>query len=320
MSRNKQERLLKSSRLSRCQRASREREKALAEAAPAGESAMIARTESCSNMSHADAPRRETRVRVSRYSQERAATDRWTSWPISAHFLLRADVARNHFNTFSIFPKIDAGRMSETPPLTLADDRGWSSSLVARGRGRNPKVKIAARSPPEIAYGGSVGDETRLRQILTNIVGMQPSLRRRAMSGWMQDLTDGRLCLRDRRRYRPGFLATRMDHYIHGFLPGRTPRITRRFGGLGPRLSISGGWPAFAGTATRACQRKKGGGECDPYPAVYPGPGAQARVEAPDLVDGRRAPSAAASWVVDRCSRWKPGPSSPSGCGRPGTR
>jgi len=270
-----------------------EREKALAEARLQAESAMIARTEFLSNMSHEIRTPLNGVMGFTDILKTTALTDDQLAYVqrISSASRTLLEI----INDILDFSKIDAGRMEvESRPFDIREMIEDVVSLVAAAR-PNPKVKIACQVAPEIATV-IVGDETRLRQILTNIVGNAAKFTEAGHVRLDARLTDGRLCVIVADTG-PGIPGDKMDHIFTGFSQADAS-ITRRFGGSGLGLSISRSL-ALLLDGNLELVSEEGVGTNAILTLPYIPDRRTGRVEAPDLVDGRRAPSAARIMVVD---------------------
>ncbi|MDP3459636.1 MAG: ATP-binding protein, partial [Hyphomonas sp.] len=134
------------------------------------------------------------------------------------------------------FSKIDAGRMDlEQRPFDL---RALIEDVVAliSAAQPNPRVKISFEVSPDIA-AKVVGDEARLRQILTNLVGNAAKFTEAGHVRLDARLRAAKLCLIVADTG-PGIPAEKLAHVFTGFSQADSS-ISRRFGGTGLGLSIS---------------------------------------------------------------------------------
>lgn len=270
-----------------------EREKALAEARLQAEAAATARTEFLSNMSHEIRTPLNGVMGFADILKTTALTDDQLAYVqrISSASRTLLEI----INDILDFSKIDAGRMEvESRPFNIREMIEDVASLVAAAR-PNPKVKITCQVAPEIATA-IVGDETRLRQILTNIVGNAAKFTEAGHVRLDARLTDGRLCVIVADTG-PGIPADKMDHIFTGFSQADAS-ITRRFGGSGLGLSISRSLALLLDGKLELVS-EEGVGTNAILTLPYIPDRRTGRVEAPDLVDGHRALSAARIMVVD---------------------
>ncbi|WP_299950019.1 ATP-binding protein [Hyphomonas sp. BRH_c22] len=211
-----------------------EREKALAEARLLAEAAAVARSEFLSNMSH------EIRTPLNGVM---GFADMLKTTPLSddqAAYVQRIVSASRSLlgivNDVLDFSKIDAGRMDvEMRPFDLRAVIDEVVSLVSAAR-PNPRVRISYQVAEDVA-ALVVGDETRVRQILTNIVGNAAKFTEAGHVRLDARLKSGRLCVIVADTG-PGIPADKLDHVFTGFSQADSS-ITRRFGGTGLGLSIS---------------------------------------------------------------------------------
>jgi len=270
-----------------------EREKALAAARLEAESAVIARTEFLSNMSHEIRTPLNGVMGFTDILKTTALTDDQLTYVqrISSASRTLLEIV----NDILDFSKIDAGRMDvEKRPFDIREVIEDVVSLVAAAR-PNPNVKITCQVAPEIA-AAVVGDETRLRQILTNIVGNAAKFTEAGHVRLDARLTDGRLCMIVADTG-PGIPADKMDHIFTGFSQANAS-ITRRFGGSGLGLSISRSL-ALLLDGNLEIVSEEGVGTNAILTVPYIPDRRTGRVEAPDMVKDRRAPTAARIMVVD---------------------
>ena len=270
-----------------------EREKMLAEARLQAETAAVARTEFLSNMSH------EIRtplngligftdiLRTTALSNDQLAYVQRIS---SASRTLLEIV-----NDILDFSKIDAGHMDvEKRPFDLRAIIDDVVNLVAAAR-PNPNVKISYQIAPEIS-AAVVGDETRIRQILMNIVGHAGKFTEAGHVRLDARLRDGQLCVIVADTG-PGIPSDKIDHIFAGFTQADAS-ITRRFGGTGLGLSISRSLALLMdGTLEIISQEGEGTNAILTLPYI---PDRRTGcVEVTDLVEDRRAPTTARIMVVD---------------------
>lgn len=270
-----------------------EREKALAAARLEAESAVIARTEFLSNMSHEIRTPLNGVMGFTDILKTTALTDDQLTYVqrISSASRTLLDI----INDILDFSKIDAGRLEvERRPFNIRDVIEDVVSLIAAAR-PNPNVKITCQVAPEIA-AAVVGDETRLRQILTNIVGNASKFTEVGHVRLDARLTDGRLCMIVADTG-PGIPADKLEHIFTGFSQADAS-ITRRFGGSGLGLSISRSL-ALLLDGNLEIISEEGEGTNAILTMPYIPDRRTGRVEAPDMVEDRRAPTAARIMVVD---------------------
>jgi PAS domain S-box-containing protein len=270
-----------------------EREKALAEARLQAEAAATARTEFLSNMSHEIRTPLNGVMGFADILKTTALTDDQLAYVqrISSASRTLLEI----INDILDFSKIDAGWMEvESRPFNIREIIEDVVSLVAAAR-PNPKVKITCQVAPEIATA-IVGDETRLRLILTKIVGNAAKFAEAGHVRLESRLTDGRLCVIVADTG-PGIPADKMDHVFTGFSQADAS-ITRRFGGSGLGLSISRSLALLLDGRLELVS-EEGVGTNAILTLPYIPDRRTGRVEAPDLVDGYRAPSAARIMVLD---------------------
>ncbi|WP_340693697.1 ATP-binding protein [Hyphomonas sp.] len=270
-----------------------EREKALAAARLEAESAVIARTEFLSNMSHEIRTPLNGVMGFTDILKTTALTDDQLTYVqrISSASRTLLEI----INDILDFSKIDAGRMDvEKRPFDIREVIEDVVSLVAAAR-PNPKVKITCQVAPEIATS-VVGDETRLRQILTNIVGNASKFTEAGHVRLDARLTDGRLCVIVADTG-PGIPADKLEHIFTGFSQADAS-ITRRFGGSGLGLSISRSL-ALLLDGNLEIVSEEGEGTNAILTLPYIPDRRTGRAEAPDMVDDRRAPTASRVMVVD---------------------
>lgn len=211
-----------------------EREEALAEARQEAEAATIARTEFLSNMSH------EIRTPLNGVL---GFTDILKSTPLSdeqlSHVQRISSAGRTLLeivNDILDFSKIDAGRMDvEKRPYDLRTVVSDVVNLISAAR-PNPNVTITHQIALDIATN-VVGDETRTRQILTNLVGNAAKFTEAGHVMVDVRLTGGKICMivADTGS---GIPSDKLEHVFTGFSQVDSS-ISRRFGGSGLGLSIS---------------------------------------------------------------------------------
>lgn len=211
-----------------------EREKMLAEARREAETATIARTEFLSNMSH------EIRTPLNGVL---GFTDILKSTPLSdeqlSHVQRISSAGRTLLdivNDILDFSKIDAGRLDvEKRPYDLRTVVTDVVNLISAAR-PNPNVTITHQIAPDIA-AKVVGDETRTRQILTNLVGNAAKFTEAGHVMVDVRLKGGKICMivADTGA---GIPADKLEHVFTGFSQADSS-ISRRFGGSGLGLSIS---------------------------------------------------------------------------------
>jgi len=271
----------------------REREKALAAARLEAEAAVTARTEFLSNMSHEIRTPLNGVMGFTDILKTTALTDDQLTYVqrISSASRTLLEI----INDILDFSKIDAGRLEvEKRSFDIREVIEDVVSLVAAAR-PNPKVKITCQVAPEIA-AAVVGDETRLRQILTNIVGNASKFTEVGHVRLDARLTDGRLCVIVADTG-PGIPADKLEHIFTGFSQADAS-ITRRFGGSGLGLSISRSL-ALLLDGNLEIVSEEGEGTNAILTLPYIPDRRTGRAEAPDMVDDRRAPTAARIMVVD---------------------
>jgi len=207
---------------------------AIAEAQSRAESAARAKADFLSNMSH------EIRtplngvigfsdiLRTTALSAEQASyVHRITS---ASRSLLQI------INDVLDFSKIDAGRMDlELRPFDLRSLIEDVVSLISVAQ-PNPRVKISFGVSPDIA-AKVAGDETRLRQILINLLGNAAKFTEAGHVRLDARLRSNELCLIVADTG-PGIPAEKLEHVFTGFSQADSS-INRRFGGTGLGLSIS---------------------------------------------------------------------------------
>lgn len=211
-----------------------DREMALAEARLLAEAAAVARSEFLSNMSH------EIRTPLNGVM---GFADMLKTTPLSddqAAYVQRITSASRSLlaivNDVLDFSKIDAGRMDvEMRPFSLGAVIEEVMSLVAAAR-PNPHVRISCQVAEDVA-AQVIGDETRVRKILINIVGNAAKFTEAGHVRLDARLKSGRLCLIVADTG-PGIPADKLEHVFSGFSQADSS-ITRRFGGTGLGLSIS---------------------------------------------------------------------------------
>tara|TARA_R110000772_G_scaffold62593_1_gene140653 strand:+ start:1089 stop:3485 length:2397 start_codon:yes stop_codon:yes gene_type:complete len=134
------------------------------------------------------------------------------------------------------FSKIDAGHMDvEMSPFDLRAVVDEVVSIVSAAR-PNPHVKISYQVAPDVA-AQVIGDDARVRQVLTNIVGNAAKFTEAGHVRLDARLRSGRLCIIVADTG-PGIPADKLEHIFTGFSQADNS-ITRRFGGTGLGLSIS---------------------------------------------------------------------------------
>ena len=211
-----------------------EREKVLAQARLEAEASTVARTEFLSNMSH------EIRTPLNGVL---GFTDILKSTPLSDEQLSHVQrissagrILLEIVNDILDFSKIDAGRLDvEKRPYDLRTVVTDVVNLISAAR-PNPKVTITHQIAPDVA-ANVVGDETRTRQILTNLVGNAAKFTEAGHVMVDVRLRGGKICMivADTGA---GIPADKLDHVFTGFSQADSS-ISRRFGGSGLGLSIS---------------------------------------------------------------------------------
>jgi PAS domain S-box-containing protein len=270
-----------------------EREKMLAEARLQAETAAVARTEFLSNMSHEIRTPLNGVMGFTDILKTTALTDDQLTYVqrISSASRTLLEI----INDILDFSKIDAGRMDvENRPFDIREMIEDVVSLVAAAR-PNPNIKITCLVAPEIATA-IVGDETRLRQIITNIVGNAVKFTEAGHVRLDARLTDGRLCVIVADTG-PGIPADKMDHVFTGFSQADAS-ITRRFGGSGLGLSISRSL-ALLLDGNLELVSEEGVGTNAILTLPYVPDRRTGRVESPDMGEDRRAQTVARVMVVD---------------------
>ena len=270
-----------------------EREKALAAARLEAEAAVTARTEFLSNMSHEIRTPLNGVMGFADILKTTALTDDQLTYVqrISSASRTLLEI----INDILDFSKIDAGRLEvERRPFDIREVIEDVVDLVAAAR-PNPNVKITCKVAPEIATA-VVGDETRLRQILTNIVGNASKFTEAGHVRLDARLTDGRLCIIVADTG-PGIPADKMDHIFTGFSQADAS-ITRRFGGSGLGLSISRSL-ALLLDGNLELVSEEGVGTNAILTLPYIPDRRTDCAEAPDMAEDRRAQTAARVMVVD---------------------
>lgn len=134
------------------------------------------------------------------------------------------------------FSKIDAGQMKvEMRPFDLRTLIEEVVSLISAAR-PNPRLKISYEVATDVAPL-VVADETRVRQVLTNILGNAAKFTEAGHVRLDARLRAGRLCIVVADTG-PGIPADKLEHIFSEFSQADSS-ITRRFGGTGLGLSIS---------------------------------------------------------------------------------
>ena len=211
-----------------------EREKALAEARLEAEASTVARTEFLSNMSHEIRTPLNGVLGFTDILKSTALSDEQLS-----HVQRISSAGRTLLeivNDILDFSKIDAGRLDvEKRPFDLRTVVTDVVNLISAAR-PNPNVTITHNISPDIA-ANVVGDETRTRQILTNLVGNAAKFTEAGHVVLDVRLTGGKLCMIVADTG-PGIPADKLEHVFTGFSQADSS-ISRRFGGSGLGLSIS---------------------------------------------------------------------------------
>lgn len=211
-----------------------EREKALAQARLEAEASTVARTEFLSNMSHEIRTPLNGVLGFTNILKSTALTDEQLS-----HVQRIASAGRTLLeivNDILDFSKIDAGRLDvEKRPFDLRALVTEVVDLISAAR-PNPDVSISYQIAPDIA-ANVVGDETRTRQILTNLVGNAAKFTEAGHVRLDVRLRGGKLCMIVADTG-PGIPAKKLEHVFTGFSQVDSS-ISRRFGGSGLGLSIS---------------------------------------------------------------------------------
>ncbi|KCZ92649.1 ATP-binding protein [Hyphomonas johnsonii] len=270
-----------------------EREKALAEARLEAELATVARTEFLSNMSHEIRTPLNGVLGFTDILKTTALTDDQLTYVqrISSAGRTLLEIV----NDILDFSKIDAGHMDvEKRPYDLRAVIDDVVSLIAAAR-PNPNVKISCQVSPDVA-AAVVGDETRVRQILTNIVGNAAKFTEAGHVRLDVRVRDGRLCMIVADTG-PGIPADKIAHIFTGFSQADST-ITRRFGGSGLGLSISRSL-ALLMDGDLEIVSEEGEGTNAIVTLPYIPDRRTGRAETPDMVEDRRAPTAARVMVVD---------------------
>lgn len=207
---------------------------AIAEAQARAETAARAKSDFLSNMSHEIRTPLNGVIGFSDILQTTALSEE------QASYVRRITSASRSLlqivNDVLDFSKIDAGRMDlEMRPFDLRALIEEVLSLISVAQ-PNPRVKISFDISAEIA-AKVVGDETRLRQILINLVGNAAKFTEAGHVRLDARLRSGMLCLIVADTG-PGIPAEKLEHVFTGFTQADSS-INRRFGGTGLGLSIS---------------------------------------------------------------------------------
>lgn len=193
------------------------------------------------------------------------------------------------------FSKIDAGHMEvEMRPFDLHALIEEVVSLVSVAR-PNPSLKISYQVATDVS-AKVVSDETRLRQVLTNILGNAAKFTEAGHVRIDARLRSGQLCIVVADTG-PGIPADKLEHIFSGFSQADSS-ITRRFGGTGLGLSISRSLAQLmGGDLTLVSSLGEGTNAILTLPYI-----AERRSKAVNMVDrlvDRRAPLGARVMVVD---------------------
>jgi PAS domain S-box-containing protein len=134
------------------------------------------------------------------------------------------------------FSKIEAGRLTiEQRPYDLRDVIGEVVELVGAANS-TLDVALSTAIAPHLAPAYE-GDEHRVRQILTNIVGNAVKFTRAGVARVSADVDGERLCIRVVDTG-PGIPADRLDAIFDGFTQADSS-VAREYGGTGLGLAIS---------------------------------------------------------------------------------
>ena len=209
----------------------REREDALAAARREAESAAKAKAEFMSNMSH------EIRTPLNGilgFKQLLAQTELDDE---QMGYVERMAVAgrmlRDVVDDILDFSKIEAGRMEiAAAPMRLSDTVDEVIGLVDAGR-TNKNVSLSFTAEPI----GICADETRLRQILTNVLGNAAKFTQSGRIELRAFRQGEQVCI-EVEDTGPGIPAGQLDKVFEGFRQADSG-ITRKFGGTGLGLAIS---------------------------------------------------------------------------------
>lgn len=207
---------------------------AIAEALARAETAARAKSDFLSNMSHEIRTPLNGVIGFSDILQTTALSEEQASYVRRIRSASRSLL--QIVNDVLDFSKIDAGRMDlEMRPFDLRALIEDVLSLISVAQ-PNPRVKISFEISPEIA-AKVVSDETRLRQILINLVGNAAKFTEAGHVRLDARLRSGMLCLIVADTG-PGIPAEKLEHVFTGFTQADSS-INRRFGGTGLGLSIS---------------------------------------------------------------------------------
>ena len=270
-----------------------EREKALAEARLEAEASTQARTEFLSNMSHEIRTPLNGVLGFTDILKTTALTDKQLTYVqrISSAGRTLLEIV----NDILDFSKIDAGRLDvEKRPFDLRSVIDDVVTLIGAAR-PNPAVRLSYEIAPDIA-NAVVGDETRVRQILTNIVGNAAKFTEVGHVRLDARVRDGKLCIIVADTG-PGIPADKLQHVFTGFSQADTS-ITRRFGGSGLGLSISRSLAnLMEGELSLVSEEGEGTNAILTLP--YIPDRRTGRTDAPDIKAERRAPVGVRIMVVD---------------------
>jgi len=270
-----------------------EREKALAEARLEAEASTQARTDFLSNMSHEIRTPLNGVLGFTDILKTTALTDKQLTYVqrISSAGRTLLEIV----NDILDFSKIDAGRLDvEKRPFDLRSVIDDVVTLIGAAR-PNPAVRLSYEIAPDIA-DAVVGDETRVRQILTNIVGNAAKFTEAGHVRLDARVRDGKLCIIVADTG-PGIPADKLQHVFTGFSQADTS-ITRRFGGSGLGLSISRSLAnLMEGELSLVSEEGEGTNAILTLP--YIPDRRTGRTDAPDIKADRRAPVGVRIMVVD---------------------
>ncbi len=270
-----------------------EREKALAEARLEAEASTQARTDFLSNMSHEIRTPLNGVLGFTDILKTTALTDKQLTYVqrISSAGRTLLEIV----NDILDFSKIDAGRLDvEKRPFDLRSVIDDVVTLIGAAR-PNPAVRLSYEIAPDIA-DAVVGDETRVRQILTNIVGNAAKFTDAGHVRLDARVRHGKLCIIVADTG-PGIPADKLQHVFTGFSQADTS-ITRRFGGSGLGLSISRSLAnLMEGELSLVSEEGEGTNAILTLP--YIPDRRTGRTDAPDIKADRRAPVGVRIMVVD---------------------
>ncbi|MEH6695297.1 MAG: ATP-binding protein [Hyphomonas sp.] len=270
-----------------------EREKALAEARLEAEASTQARTDFLSNMSHEIRTPLNGVLGFTDILKTTALTDKQLTYVqrISSAGRTLLEIV----NDILDFSKIDAGRLDvEKRPFDLRSVIDDVVTLIGAAR-PNPAVRLSYEIAPDIA-DAVVGDETRVRQILTNIVGNAAKFTEAGHVRLDARVRHGKLCIIVADTG-PGIPADKLQHVFTGFSQADTS-ITRRFGGSGLGLSISRSLAnLMEGELSLVSEEGEGTNAILTLP--YVPDRRTGRTDAPDIKADRRAPVGVRIMVVD---------------------